>query len=81
MLALLTCNGSIHYLLDKLPLASAGVMASSNTSYENRFVSDCVCVEAAPFVQMCANCFQFGSFPSSFLYLTDPDLTKLLLMS
>lgn len=56
-LVLLACNGSIHYPSDKLPFASAGVMASSNTSYENRFFSDCVCVEAILFAHMCADCF------------------------
>lgn len=62
-------NGSIHYLWDKLPLASAGVMACSNTTYQNRFASVCarscmcvcVCLHLCVFVHVCVGEFYFFS--------------------
>lgn len=70
-------NGSIHYLWDKLPLASAGVMACSNTTYQNRFASVCarscicVCVSALTCVCSCVCVGEFYFF-LCFIYVVLP---------
>lgn len=78
-LVLLACNGSIHYLSDKLPLASAGVMASSNTSYQSRFVSGCLCGRHCLCVHVCESHvdFNLGFRLQVPLYLIGLDLAQL----
>lgn len=71
-------NGSIHYLWDKLPLASAGVMACSNTTYQNRFASVCarscmcVCVSALMCVCSCVCGWVLFFFSLCFIYVVLP---------
>lgn len=79
-LALLGCNGSIHYLSDKLPLASAVVMACSKKCYQDRFVCVAMCLFMC--VQLClCGLFLATVFPlchSLFLAVLCPALSWFL---